>query len=508
MTGNPILIRPQPGIQRDGTMLDATGWVDGQWVRFQRGLPRKMRGFRTMSKDMAGIPRGIDTYSRNGDNYVHVGSQANLQQVIVDRDGNAASATDRTPATLANSPANVWQFDQMYDSIINNNARLIAHVAPNLTDIDSDDPGQIYYNDLFSPAALVAGVTSPPVSGGIVVLHPYLMAYGSNGFVAATIPNNPDDFLGAGSFEGNVTDQKIVTGSAFRGGGDSPSGLLWSLNSLIRVSYGGVTIWRFDSMSDQISIMSSRATCEASGIHYWMGIDRFFAFNGTVMDLPNNNSTNWVFDNINMSQRQKVFTFRNSRWGEIWWCFPFGSATECTHAVIYNYRENIWFDTKLPSPRSSATSPEVYPYPVMGGVDLVTATSTFKIFAHEYGVDEIDDNVIKPISSYIESAPISLLLAEQPQNKAVNVQIIEPDFIQTGDIKMTVTGRATAHAADFVSEEHIIKEPSQDANGQIVRLKETRRQMRFRFESNEIGGDFQFGRVYAHIEPTDGRIAW
>jgi len=43
-----------------------------------------------------------------------------------------------------------------------------------------------------------------------------------------------------------------------------------------------------------------------------------------------------------------VFGFKIPRFGEIWWCFPRGSATECNHAVVYNVRENFWYDTALP----------------------------------------------------------------------------------------------------------------------------------------------------------------
>lgn len=508
MTGQPILIRPQPGIQRDGTLLDATGWVDGRWTRFQRGLPRKMRGVRSMTNDMSGIVRGIEIYSRGGERIVHAGSPAAVDTLLIDRFGNASASYPRTPATLANHIDNMWSFDTIYDPIINNSAAIIAHVAPNAIDIDSDDPGTIYYGPVGGAGALAPLVTAPPVSGGVLSLHPYLLAFGSNGYVAATIPNNPDGFLGVGSFEGNVTDQKIVYGHSFRGGGQSPSGLLWSLNALIRVSYsGGAAIWAFDTISDQISIMSSRAVTEADGMFFWMGTDKFFVFNGVVRELPNENNVNDVFDNINYAYRQRAFSFRNSRWGEIWWCYPRGNATECTHAVVYNYRENSWYDTELLSPRSCGVAVDVFPYPILGGVDQITASGKYKLWQHEVGVDEIDGNLIKPIRAYIESSPVSLLLGEQPGVQHANIQLLEPDFLQTGDMKLYVTGRMNGHAPDVTGEVHTIYPPPQPGDKQIVRLRETRRQMRLIFESNTVGGDFQFGKVFAHIEPTDGRIS-
>lgn len=44
------LLTTQPGIQRDGTLLDAARYSDGQWVRFYRNRPRKMRGYQAFAQ--------------------------------------------------------------------------------------------------------------------------------------------------------------------------------------------------------------------------------------------------------------------------------------------------------------------------------------------------------------------------------------------------------------------------------------------------------------------------
>ena len=61
MTSKVFALDTQPGIQRDGTIFDKAFYVDGQWVRFQRGRPRKIGGFREISCDVSGISRGIIT---------------------------------------------------------------------------------------------------------------------------------------------------------------------------------------------------------------------------------------------------------------------------------------------------------------------------------------------------------------------------------------------------------------------------------------------------------------
>jgi hypothetical protein len=39
---------------------------------------------------------------------------------------------------------------------------------------------------------------------------------------------------------------------------------------------------------------------------------------------------------------------------------------------------------------------------------------------------------------------------------------------------------------------------------QVIFLKEQRRELRFRFTSNTIGGDYQMGQILAHVQPGDG----
>jgi hypothetical protein len=92
---------------------------------------------------------------------------------------------------------------------------------------------------------------------------------------------------------------------------------------------------------------------------------------------------NWFFDNLTEANRQRVWARAVPRYGEIWWHFPYGDSTECSHAIIYNVRENLWYDTRIS--RTSGTSPRVFPRPVVGGGRITTTirlsfTPTLSIF--------------------------------------------------------------------------------------------------------------------------------
>ena len=180
-----------------------------------------------------------------------------------------------------------------------------------------------------------------------------------------------NDWVSADANETNVATGKIVQGLPVRGGSNAPSGLFWSLDSLIRVSFIGGTgtppqYWRYDIISSQSSILSSQSAIEYDGIYYWCGVDRFLLYNGVVKEIPNNMNQNYFFDNLNYDQRQKVWATKVPRYGEIWWFYPRGDSTECNDAIIYNVRENTWYDAgqAMGARRSAGYFSQVFAYPV------------------------------------------------------------------------------------------------------------------------------------------------
>lgn len=531
MALQPVPIRSQAGIKRDGTKFEGDFYVDGQWVRFQRGLPRKIGGYRALQNTIEGIGRGMHTHNHNAYTYVHIGAASGVSRFRLDIDGNSSVVSDRTPVSYVSNSNNLWQFDVSYDTTSAQNV-ILAHVAENLDDISSDANGVLYYgyDNGTAPLTTVSGVT---VSGGVVSLYPYVFAYGSDGFVQWSRPGYAADWAGSGSGNARVTSQKIVKGLPLRAGaGNAPAGLFWSLDSLIRASFvGGATVFQFDTITSQSSILSSQSVIEYDGVYFWCGVDRFLMFNGVVREVPNSLNLNWFYDNLNYNQRQKVFAFKVPRWGEIWWCYPRGDATECTHAVIYNVRENTWYDTELPNGgRSAGQYAQVFNSPIVlgtidievtayravqdgeqritedGDVRIVNNPLGYVVWQHEYGTDEINGSQIRPIRSWFETADMTLITGQNPMNMAMRIEYIEPDFVQTGDMIVQITGRANARAQEVTSSPATIKATPTTQQEQLVYFREIRREMRVRFESNTLGGNYQMGQVIAHIEPATGTV--
>jgi len=583
MTQKVVSMEIPAGIQRDGTVFDSPCYVDGKWMRFQRGRPRKMGGYDGIFLNAAGISRGMAMTAVNGFNYVVSGYNNGLQQWITGPSGGVGSGPyNYSLSNFTSNPDNLWQFDIAYDSTGNNTNNLVAHPGQNLTYITSTVNTPVLYGTfpgstgsltmskvgvftasgttaitsttftlatsnvrvgagqaitgtgipsgttvvsvtgttvIMSAAATATGTITATfdnniaVSGGCVVIHPYLFVYGNNGLIQNSSAGDFSNWVAADANANNVATGKIVKGLPIRGGSTSPSGLFWAADALIRVSFqpstvGGINYyWGYDLVSSQTSIMSSSSVVEYDGIFYWAGVDRFLMYNGVVQEIPNNNNQNFFFDNVNLQQRQKVWCTKIPRWGEIWWFYPKGDATECTDAVIYNVRDKTWYDAgqAVGARRSAGVFSEVFPKPIWGGNE-VNSAGTYTLWQHETGVDQVYLTNVDAIQSYFETYSLGTLgglvgTQQQPaDNLWTRLERVEPDFVQVGDMTVVVTGQGYAEDVIVESDPYTFSPTTLK-----IDMREQRREMRLRFESNTFNGNYQTGRVLLSLTTGDVR---
>lgn len=498
-------LRSLPGVKRDGTRFEGDYYVDALWCRFQRGLPRKMGGYRSIAQDLPERVYGLSSFSADERQYVHLGSANQLNQRVFNNLGVLVSSHDRTPAGLVPSSSNIWQFDQIFDVDVDDTV-LVAHAAQNM-DLANQTDADIFYGVVTDSGILLTS-GQDPVSGGIIVVGNYLVGFGNGGYVQWSQANAVTSPTFSAT---NVTQQKIVAGRRVRGGG-VPAALLWSLDAVLIMTFSPnpdipEELWDFDVITDESSILSSRSVIEYDGVFYWAGVDRFLSYNGVVREVPNPFNVNFFFDNLNFEQRQKVYAYKVPRFGEIWWCFPKDDATECNHAVVYNVREGYWFDTPLPNEgRTDGVYAKVYFKPFMTGAEEMSGR--FDLWQHETGVNQDRVGIQEAVRSYFETKEFSLVDAETPSDKAISVDFVEPDFVQSEDLRLTVAGRANARSPQIILpvNTRIFADVAADADDQVVRFKSEFRLITFKFDSNVLDGDYQAGENIAHIQPGDERI--
>ena len=80
------------------------------------------------------------------------------------------------------------------------------------------------------------------------------------------------------------------------------------------------------------------------------------------------------------------------------------------------------------------------------------------------------------------------------------IERVEPDFVQTGDMTVVITGRGYAEDVNQESDPFTFA-----PNTLKIDMREQRREMRLRFESNTENGDYQTGSVLLSLTTGDVR---
>jgi len=217
-----------------------------------------MGGYRAITSQATGPIRGLEVTSKQVQNIIHSFSPTTVEALLVDQNGLGAGIYDRTPAGFVPQQDYLWQYDDFFDLAGSGKTIVVAHPGRNLVSIDNNIPTPVYYGDVEATTPLIP--LGPSVDGGVLAIPPYLVLYGSDGLVMNSALNDPTNFSSGDANIANVSPTKIVRGLSVRGAGQSPGAVLWSLDSVIRMSFiGPPQIFRFDTISDQSSILSSNS---------------------------------------------------------------------------------------------------------------------------------------------------------------------------------------------------------------------------------------------------------
>lgn len=402
----PITMRP--GIKRDGTPFQSEYCTDGDWMRWQKGLPRSMGGMIAPIGSAEEDNRGRNTsdimvITKSGNPLIFIGHTENIVAYYV---------TDRYFRNIYPGGINIASIPQnneiLWQSIIVQRGAIVSeggvaedipvqsylvyYGCPNANNIANLNGQSInrcvqmsqILNQNPIPANIMSaqfifdeGNAPTDIDGGICYAAPYLFLYGSGGTVRVSKAQDCFDFriltvaqraareaaiaaLPAGARRNNIgeetsqkyilpTGDKVIAGAQIRGGNtNSPTLLFWTLSSVTRLTFqASDSEFKADVISTDSTILSNKSIVEYKGMFFWVGTDGFYNYNGVVNPVPNTISMDYFFDNLNQTYSAKVFGVRFKRYNEIWWFYPSGNSTICNRAIIYNVAENSWYDVAL-----------------------------------------------------------------------------------------------------------------------------------------------------------------
>jgi hypothetical protein len=161
---------------------------------------------------------------------------------------------------------------------------------------------------------------------------------------------------------------------------------------------GPPVVWSSQLLGDNISIIGQNAAIIASGVVYWMGVDKFYKYDGRVQTLRCDLRQH-IFQDINLSQATQVFAGTNEGFNEVWWFYCSAGSNEIDLYVTYNYAEDVWAYGSMG--RTAWLDSGLRDYPL-------AATYSYNLVNHEYGNDDNETSTTLPIEALIASAEFDI----------------------------------------------------------------------------------------------------
>ena len=273
-------------------------------------------------------------------------------------------------------------------------------------------------------------------------------------------------------------------------------------SSIYSLQYVGPPfVWTAQLIADNVSIVGPNAAVIASGAVYWMGVDKFYKYDGRVQTL-NCDLRRYIFSDFNVLQAQQVYAGTNEGFNEIWWFYCSADATLSDRYVIYNYVENVWSYGNMG--RSAWLDSGLLPHPV-------AATYDSELVQHEDGVDSYVLGTQTALTANISSSEFDI----GDGHNFGYVWRIVPDLTFTGSsssptpaVTMTLypmqssgSGTGNTAAANVTKGSNYVI--TEEYTG-IIYTRARGRQMIFKISSEQIGTTWQLGAPRIDIKP-DGR---
>lgn len=282
--------------------------------------------------------------------------------------------------------------------------------------------------------------------------------------------------------------------------------LVFTDASLYSFQYlGPPIVWGAQLLGDNLSIQSQNCMVQASGIIYWMGVDKFYTYDGRVQTLPCD-LRRYVFNDFNYEQQGQVFAGTNEGYNEVWWFYCSANSNTIDRYVVYNYVERIWYHGSLA--RTAWIDTDLREFPI-------AATYSYNLVNHEDGINDNETSTPTAINAYISSAEFDI----EDGDRFGFVWRMLPDVTFEGSTAASPTATMTLipmrnsgsgynnptseGGVDNAAVVRTATAPIEKFTGQVY-IRVRGRQMILKMESNQLDTTWQLGYPRLDIR-TDGR---
>ena len=147
---------------------------------------------------------------------------------------------------------------------------------------------------------------------------------------------------------------------------------------------------------------------------------------------------------------------------------------------------------------------EVFRKPIFAGTEQ--GSQGYTLWQHETGTDEVYLNNQNAIKSSFTTNNIGWVTggpgANEPvgANRWIRIERVEPDFVQSGDMNLYIEGKGYANDVNDPSQPYVFSRETLK-----IDMREQRREMRLKFESNVVLGDYETGQILLSADIGDER---
>jgi hypothetical protein len=348
-------------------------------------------------------------------------------------------------------------------------------------------------------------VTTSPISVNSVIVSPndrHVVALGANEFSpTATVSGTFNPMVVRWSDQDNRTNwvpsvsstagEVVLTdGTRIVGAVRSKNAInVWTDNSLWLMEFAGPPFtFKFQQAGTNCGLIGPHAGIDYNGVTYWMGFDNFYQNTGQVQILDCT-VRRFVFDRLNTTYYDKVYTGINSEFKEIIWLYVSDTATECDSYVVFSPEENYWVygDTFFTTFRDR----EIFGNTITTGA---TTTGNFLFDNEPAGVFDGDGATL---TSFVESADFDV----DDGNAIMYMSRVIPDFdLSTGKIKLHLTTKQFPESTESITKEFDITNTTTK-----VDFRARGRQAKVRVSCDSNNASWRWGSVRLAVQGDGAR---